>query len=715
MAKLPHVSWYTDLDPQKYEHNSAKTKSFVYNWQNHIKQLNNLESNHRDSNQPLLVYYSSMPSNSNAWFDGLQSKVKLYRLTSISYINEDVDRYINKYIERIVDVMEKISKYRQLILVTEGNMHDVFNYTCLQIRNRIDQKPNPVAPFVWIINLKSCALCIRTPIDHLELAQLLETKCGEKLSEDHKKVMQRLPRVETKAEVFIASSESVKSYAWVLGGYDTIPVLDLSISVKQAQENRAFVDKLHEKYNRMLVSDKDKTIQLITDCAQAHGFNYVYNMLYYPWVGPTNYWAVIQSNFKIHEIDPRERLDQDYQIMQTPYTKSTYTPPYPSPNLPDDKLVCFLPWNDMGYIIFSYMASDIQFWLINQMYLKPESQGYSVYMKRLQVYARSYMPDARVTKVNSVEYPFDYSLDLHKISFDNTGDVLPYDSCNVWLPDNHVLVLRKQLHEKIISLPQSKSKVMEAKINHILRNRKLNTLTNGVLKVAAYTQFYPVCYLDENKEIKGFDVDLIKKFAEIAGLEVEFTSIDVWDKFWFAPSKKEADISIGGIGIADDRMDDNTEWTIPYFYVRRSVVYNINNPVIRFPEDMTGKIRGTFGSTGYNDGKLRIQKFKPDSKLSMTAGKSDEKDIQDVLSGKIQGIMRGSFVCKSIVARYGSDKLGYTTPWDIDPSLVSSDGECFAYPCHKQSGLAIVMSSFLTQMWLTGYLKEKAEEYKMDG
>ena len=709
------VMWLVDLaDTSKYEGNTQETRIFVNDWRSHLYQIKLLNLRSSLSKKPLLVYSTRMLSIDNAWIDGLKSSVEVIGLSFISFIHEDVDKTIDAYIDKVVDCMYDISQHRQLILVTEGDMHDVYNYTCLKIRNRIDQKPNPVAPFVWIINLKSCALCIRTPIDHLELAQLLETKCGEKLSEDHKKVMQRLPRVETKAEVFIASSESVKSYAWVLGGYDTIPVLDLSISVKQAERNRAFVDKLHEKYNRMLDSDKDKTIQLITDCAQAHGFNYVYNMLYYPWVGPTNYWAVIQSNFKIHEIDPRERLDQDYQIMQTPYTKSTYTPPYPSPNLPDDKLVCFLPWNDMGYIIFSYMASDIQFWLIKQMYLKPESQGYSVYMKRLQVYARSYMPDARVTKVNSVEYPFDYSLDLYKISFDNTGYVLPYDSCNVWLPDNYVLVLRKQLHEKKISLPQSKSKVMEAKINHILRQRKLNTLTNGLLKVAAYTQFYPVCYLD-NKEIKGFDVDLIKKFAEVAGLQVEFTSIDVWDKFWFAPSKKEADISIGGIGIADDRMDDNTEWTIPYFYVRRSVVYNKKNPVIRFPEDMTGIIRGTFGSTGYNDGKLRIQKYKPDSKLSMTSGQSDVTDIQDVLSGKIQGIMRGSFVCKSIVERYGADKLGYTTPWDIDPSLVSKDGECFAYPCHKQSGLAIVLSSFLTQMWLTGYLEEKAKEYKMDG
>jgi hypothetical protein len=130
---------------------------------------------------------------------------------------------------------------------------------------------------------------------------------------------------------------------------------------------------------------------------------------------------------------------------------------------------------------------------------------------------------------------------------------------------------------------------------------------------------------------------------------------------------------------------------------------------------MNGTIRGTYGSTGYNDGKLRIKKYKPDSDLAMTPGNSDDQDIQDVLRGQIQGIMRGSFVCKSIVARYGSGRLAYTEPWDIDPSLVTSDGECFAYPCHKQSGLAVILSSFLTQMWLTGYLEDKAREYKMDG
>jgi len=715
MAQLPHILWQVDFHAEKYKQNTEETKGFANDWQSHIKQLNTLGSYYKRSQQPLLVYSSTMPSHGNAWVDGLKNKVQLYPLTRISYIHEDVDWLINGYIEKIVEVMYNISQYRQLILVTEGDMNTAYNYTCLKIRNRIKEKPNPVAPFVWVIDLKSCVLCIRTPIDQNELAELLETKCGEKLSHDHREVMQRVPRVEAKAEVFIASSESVNSYAWVLGSYETIPVLDLSISVKQAQENREFVDELQKKYNQMLYSDKEKTVQVIKNCAQAHGFNYVYNMLYYPWVGPTNYWAVTQSNFKIHEVDPRERLNQDYQILQTPYNKSTWTPTYSRPDMSDDRLVCFLPWNDMGYIIFSHMASDIQTWLINRRYLEPKSQDYSIYMKRLKVYARSYMPDTRVKKVDSVEYLFDYSLDLYKISFGNTGNVLPYDSCNVWLPDNHLLVLRKHSNENIILGLQSNSKAMEDKIHYILRKRKLNTLTSGVLKVAAYVQFYPVCYLDKNNEIKGFDVDLINEFAKIVGCRVEFTVINEWDQLWFAPSKKEADISIGGIGITDDRIDSNTEWTIPYFYVRRSVVYNINKPVKRFPDDMTGTIRGTYGSTGYNDGILRIKKFKPDSHLSMTAGDSDDKDIKDVLEGRIQGIMRGSFVCKSIVARYGSDKLGYTEPWDIDPTLVTSDGECFAYPCHKQSGLAVILSSFLTQMWLTGYLERKAKEYDMDG
>jgi len=129
-------------------------------------------------------------------------------------------------------------------------------------------------------------------------------------------------------------------------------------------------------------------------------------------------------------------------------------------------------------------------------------------------------------------------------------------------------------------------------------------------------------------------------------------------------------------------------------------------------QSWTKEIRGTVGSTGWDDGRFRIMKFQPEKEKIMLPGGTDQEDIDDVVAGRIQGIMRGSFVCRSIVAKY-PNILGMAEPWDIEESLVLKDGECFAYPCHIESGLGVTLSSFLTQSWITGYLKQKAREYNM--
>ena len=65
-------------------------------------------------------------------------------------------------------------------------------------------------------------------------------------------------------------------------------------------------------------------------------------------------------------------------------------------------------------------------------------------------------------------------------------------------------------------------------IDYILAHHELDTIHKGTLTVAAYPNFYPVCYFNKKKEIDGLDVHLIKKFASIVGLKVRF---DVVDKF----------------------------------------------------------------------------------------------------------------------------------------------------------------------------------------
>jgi len=245
-------------------------------------------------------------------------------------------------------------------------------------------------------------------------------------------------------------------------------------------------------------------------------------------------------------------------------------------------------------------------------------------------------------------------------------------------------------------------------IKRIGRQRTLNTIKPGVLTVSAYANFFPVCY-KEKSQLKGLDVDLMKEFGKLSGLQVVFIEKEKFDGIWLDPVNGISDVAIGGIGMSKKRTTVQTEFSIPYFYVARTLVYNLRDPV-KTLKGITNTTRATYNSTGFIDAKLRLQKLGLDHFLQY--GKTDQQDLNDLLSGKIQGLFRGSFVGKSIVKQY--PQLGMIKPWHIDPSLVTSDGEVFAYPTNKDSGIAVILSMMLTKDIMNKHLKHLVDKYDLE-
>jgi len=236
----------------------------------------------------------------------------------------------------------------------------------------------------------------------------------------------------------------------------------------------------------------------------------------------------------------------------------------------------------------------------------------------------------------------------------------------------------------------------------------INTIKPGVLTISAYSNFYPVCY-EKNGKLLGLDVDIMKQFSKLCKLKTKFIIKKHFNDIWLDPVNGKSDVSIGGIGITKTRTKPFTEWTIPYFYVNRTVIYNRANPIRKFPNDVNDIIVGTNGSTGWIDGQDKLKKVKKTHLIQ--AGTTDSEDIQLLLDGDIQGIMRGSFVGKSIINKY--PQLGMVKPWEIDPSLVVKDGEVFAYPCNIKSRIGVLLSVFLTEDIMNKNLKKLVEKYDL--
>jgi ABC-type amino acid transport substrate-binding protein len=276
-------------------------------------------------------------------------------------------------------------------------------------------------------------------------------------------------------------------------------------------------------------------------------------------------------------------------------------------------------------------------------------------------------------------------------------------------------------------LPQSaENNVKRAVTRRIHASRLSNAASDlqlhaagGRLRVAVYSEFFPVAYRDpKTKAYKGLDVDIIEGFCRSVGLTPVFVRVAEWSKTWSTPEQwnSRVDVAIGGIGRSDWRNAHGIEWTIPYFSVRRTVVYNLKDPIRRFPEDVTGVVAGTMGTTGMTDALSRIRaKFGGAAWDHVDARwkSPDATDIDDLLKGKIQGLMRGSFVGKAIVARHPR-KLGMAEPWDASPKGLRPYGqEVFAFPCRRGSGVAAQLNTYLMHLSQSGKLYALTESHGM--
>lgn len=239
---------------------------------------------------------------------------------------------------------------------------------------------------------------------------------------------------------------------------------------------------------------------------------------------------------------------------------------------------------------------------------------------------------------------------------------------------------------------------------YAMRHRHLDTLVPGVLTVAAYDNFYPISGWEKGK-LAGIEVTLIEEFAAAAGLQLKLVRVKTWPGIWDKPRLGEADVAIGGIANAVGREHKNTEWTMPYYYVSRSLMYLKGTRV--------QKASYTPGSTGDMDAQFRLGELMTE----LTPSKGYVKDIPRLRSGKINGIMFGDKVSKALIAddrRRTKKKDLVMKIWEIVPTLVPTDGETYSFPTRLGSGIAVSLTAFMVHAADSGRLKKLCSQFSLD-
>ncbi|KKM09853.1 hypothetical protein SY88_16825 [Clostridiales bacterium PH28_bin88] len=117
-----------------------------------------------------------------------------------------------------------------------------------------------------------------------------------------------------------------------------------------------------------------------------------------------------------------------------------------------------------------------------------------------------------------------------------------------------------------------------------------------VLKVGSEAAYAPFEY-QENNQITGFDIELIKAIAEAIGMEAQVTHVD-WDGLYPALNAGTIDVVISAMTITDER-EKEVDFSEPYFQAQQTIAVK-EGSTIKGMKDLIGKKVGVqMNTTGH--------------------------------------------------------------------------------------------------------------------
>ena len=190
------------------------------------------------------------------------------------------------------------------------------------------------------------------------------------------------------------------------------------------------------------------------------------------------------------------------------------------------------------------------------------------------------------------------------------------------------------------------------------------------LVVATNATFPPLEFVDMNKEIVGYDMDIIKAIAEEAGFEVKFMNTS-WDGIFATLDSDNCDIIAAGVTITPER-EKRYLFSEPYYKMRQAVVVPLKSDITKM-DDLAGKRVGAqIGTTGV----FVLQREAPKAQIATY----DDVGLafEDLKNGRIDAVM-----CDDRVAKfYAERKAGYAENMRV--AFITDEVVYFGFALRKQ-------------------------------
>ncbi|QAY65774.1 transporter substrate-binding domain-containing protein [Paenibacillus protaetiae] len=173
---------------------------------------------------------------------------------------------------------------------------------------------------------------------------------------------------------------------------------------------------------------------------------------------------------------------------------------------------------------------------------------------------------------------------------------------------------------------------------------------SGVLKVGLMGTYAPYNFLNKNKELDGFDVDIAKEVAKRLGVKAEFVTQD-WSGMIAGLQAKKFDAVISQMTITDERKQQ-MDFSDPYITNDVKIIVKDSNTSITKVEDFKGKNIGV--GLGTNDETfLRTELMPKVGKFTIKTYDDVIMSLADLNNGRIDATINNIYALKPIIDENG--------------------------------------------------------------
>ena len=352
---------------------------------------------------------------------------------------------------------------------------------------------------------------------------------------------------------------------------------------------------------------------------------------------------------------------------------------------------------------------------------------------------------------------------FHKLQIDNVENIeTNLNSYKTMLTNSTAIVDHTQtlLEELLKNHEKTEYQICSRVIHNIHLFKQLENNSKSILKIATYANFPPIVGFKDGNPF-GFEVELVKLIFDAqflkqfftSELRLEFVKIDNYDKIWTIPD--DCTLSIGGFSktiqrnLAIEESGKKIYWSIPYYRVKRSLLYRKSDVEMRqLADNIHAKmvidkfsnadaddimlklppnsvIIATKNSTGYFDAIYRIQKHNKEWNIDtnnvnpkIEFGTTTDEDIKRLKTEpNVRGIMRGSDVASELVEYDLEQTLAMFTPWNITEGIVynysalEEPNEEF-YIASNDDNLLLFVNLRIIQLFESGKINELTKRMK---